>query len=251
MRNSEKLPIRPSYSQDRPAQEYLHNASGQRVDTDAVIANAIREQYPHLHLTITPEYNCNLLSYAAAGHASATPITGTIGVDSTSLQWKKYAPPASRLDNLPGALFDQIFFGRYTYNWKGHEFILYLVDGGDGVLYHVKNNYIVSKSEDATNALIMAASQYGDELHDEVFVFDKGHWQKSKELWQSVQNAHWKDVILDCDMKKAIVGDVQKFFNSRLTYTNLGVPWKRGIIFHGPPGKLNHLKLIAQVRVYL
>ncbi|KAL9118855.1 MAG: hypothetical protein Q9187_004591 [Circinaria calcarea] len=235
MRNSEKLPIRPSHSQDQPAQEYLHNASGQRVDTDAVIAKAIREQYPRLHLTITPQYNCNLLSYAAAGHAFATPITGTIGVGSTSLQWKKYAPPATRLDNQPGVLFDQIFFGKYTYNWKGHEFILYLVDGRDPP-FMVKNNYILSKSEDATSELIMAASQYSVELHDEIFVFDQGYWQKSKELWQSAQNTHWQDVILDSDMKKAIVGDVQKFFNSRLTYTNLRVPWKRGIIYHGPPG---------------
>ena len=241
MRNSEELSIRPSRSQDQAAQEYLHNAGAQRVDTDAVIADTIREQYPHLHLIITPESTCNLLSYAAAGHAFAMPIAESSGAgsSSTSLKWRRYAPPAKRLDNQPGVLYDQIIFGRYTYGWKNYEFILYIVDGRDGTGPYpvVKNNYILSKSEEATNELIVAASQYGIELHDEIFVFDQGYWQKSKELWQSAQKAEWKDVILDVDMKKAIVQDVQKFFNSRKTYTNLGVPWKRGIIYYGPPGK--------------
>lgn len=239
MRNSEELSIRPSRSQDGPAQEYFQNASAQRVDTDAVIADAIKEQHPHLHLTITPEYSCNLLSYAAAGHAFAMPFAESSGTGSTSLKWRRYAPPAKRLDNRPGVLYDQIIFGRYTYSWKNHEFILYIVDGRDGTNSYpvVKNNYILSKSEEATNELIVAASQYDIELHDEILVFDQGRWQKSKELWQSAQKAEWKDVILDVDMKKAIVEDVQKFFNSRKTYANLGVPWKRGIIYYGPPGK--------------
>lgn len=245
MRNSEELSIRPSRSQDRPAQEFLENASAQRVDTDAVIAEAIREQYPHLHLTITPENSCNLLSYAAAGHASVVPIAESSGAgsSSTSLKWRRYAPPGKRMDNQPGVLYDQIIFGKYTYSWKNYEFILYIVDGRDGTGHYpmVKNNYILSKSEEATNELIVAASQYEIELHDEIYVFEQGRWQKSKELWHSAQKAEWKDVILDVDMKKAIVEDVQKFFNSRKTYTNLGVPWKRGIIYYGPPGKSNRL----------
>ena len=30
--------------------------------------------------------------------------------------------------------------------------------------------------------------------------------------------------------------EVQGFFNSRTTYREYSAPWKRGIIFHGPPG---------------
>jgi transitional endoplasmic reticulum ATPase len=30
--------------------------------------------------------------------------------------------------------------------------------------------------------------------------------------------------------------DVERFFGARKEYEELGVPWKRGVIFHGPPG---------------
>jgi transitional endoplasmic reticulum ATPase len=42
--------------------------------------------------------------------------------------------------------------------------------------------------------------------------------------------------ILDADMKESIRSDVDRFFSSRDTYANLKVPWKRGIIYYGPPG---------------
>ena len=63
-----------------------------------------------------------------------------------------------------------------------------------------------------------------------------GYWQKDNALWKSVEKASWDDIILDDDMKEAIIGDVQKFFDSREEYKKLTIPWKRGIIFWGPPG---------------
>lgn len=37
-------------------------------------------------------------------------------------------------------------------------------------------------------------------------------------------------------MKNAIRNDVENFYDSRDTYEKLKVPWKRGIIYYGPPG---------------
>ena len=59
-------------------------------------------------------------------------------------------------------------------------------------------------------------------------VFDGGYWQKDAALYASVQQAHWEDVILDEGMKKAIIADVETFYDSRDTYEKLKVPWKRG-----------------------
>lgn len=73
-------------------------------------------------------------------------------------------------------------------------------------------------------------------MHNEVWVFDQGYWQKSFELYDSVQKASWEDVILDESMKEAIIRDVDTFFDSRDTYEKLKVPWKRGVIYYGPPG---------------
>jgi DNA polymerase III delta prime subunit len=46
----------------------------------------------------------------------------------------------------------------------------------------------------------------------------------------------WDDVILDEDKKKDLTAVANKFFSSKAIYEDLGVPWKRGLMFYGPPG---------------
>jgi len=67
-------------------------------------------------------------------------------------------------------------------------------------------------------------------------VFDQGMWQKDKELWKSVQKATWDDVILEEDRKTSLIKDIDGFFNGEANYKEFAVPWKRGLIFYGPPG---------------
>ena len=75
-----------------------------------------------------------------------------------------------------------------------------------------------------------------------VYVFD-GYWTLSREMYEEIQKATWDKVILDEDMKKSLTELMHKFFNNEDIYKDLGVPWKRGVIFHGvstsipdPPG---------------
>lgn len=74
------------------------------------------------------------------------------------------------------------------------------------------------------------------ELHNEVLVFDNGYWQKNSELYENVQKSNWEDVILDQTRKDNIIQDVMGFFDAEKRYAEFGVPWKRGVIFYGPPG---------------
>lgn len=105
--------------------------------------------------------------------------------------------------------------------------------------------YILSPRENSTiegghcaetDALLLAAGKWTSQLHEEIFIFDNGYWEKSKDLWNSVCGSSWDDVILDPDMKKNLIDDVQGFFNNQLVYKKFSVPWKRGIILHGVPG---------------
>jgi transitional endoplasmic reticulum ATPase len=87
-----------------------------------------------------------------------------------------------------------------------------------------------------TDSLILAAGKWTSQLHEEIFIFDDGYWEKSKELWKSVNGASWSDVILDPEMKKNLIEDVQGFFDNQSLYEGFAVPWKRGVILHGVPG---------------
>jgi len=224
---------------DATTKKYFKHSSAKRVNTDAVLAQALRAQYPTLQLVVTPEETSPLLAYAGAGHASYAPIDDEPGQKLPgSLSWKVYVPPARRLDGGVGALASRLVYGRFVYRWQGTEFILYLADGRDGTGPYplVTNYYLLTPDAAKAHALLLAAGVWAEELHGEVWVFDQGYWQKSRELYQSVENSTWDDVILDEGMKKAIIADHMSFFEGRDSYTKLKVPWKRGIIYHGPPG---------------
>lgn len=233
------LDIRLASSHDIPHADYVHHSSAQRINTDQVMLKAIREQYPHKHVTVTPEYGCDLLGYAAAGHALAMPVADS--KEYLSSKWRSYAPPAKWLDGGNGELFDTVFFGKYQYAWKGHDFILYFIDGRDGIsAARIRNNYIIG-DEAAIDQLVLDVGKYTATLHEEIWVFDQGYWRKDPELWRSISHASWDDIILDAEMKRALLDDVTRFYDSRSTYNNLKVPWKRGLIFYGPPGEFHFL----------
>ena len=121
------------------------------------------------------------------------------------------------------------------YNWEGKDFILFNIVGSDG-LYKDPMSYLLGSTPVENDELMLAACAWQHSIHDTVLVFDGGYWENSSELWQSIQKASWDDVILDPGMKSSIIGEMTKFFNSKDRYKKLHVPWKRGIIFHGPPG---------------
>ncbi|KAF7845796.1 hypothetical protein BT93_L0630 [Corymbia citriodora subsp. variegata] len=48
-------------------------------------------------------------------------------------------------------------------------------------------------------------------------------------------------------MKKALIKDVDNFFDGRETYARLKVPWKRGAIYYGPPGNGKTISIKAMM----
>ncbi|KAI5197470.1 P-loop containing nucleoside triphosphate hydrolase protein [Aureobasidium subglaciale] len=213
---------------------YFEHASGVRVDTSAVLIEAIRREYPQLHLTVTPAFEANLIQFAASGNAALAPIDK----ENDRLYIKNFAPPTRRLDGDNGRLIDDIKFGKFLIDWDGKEYVVYIADGRDGqeAYPQVRNQYILSSSVQAIEKLLLEVGRFTNSIAGTVLVFDQGYWQKSRELWESIQSAEWSNVILDEDMKHDLIKDVENFFNSRETYQKLKVPWKRGVIYYGPPG---------------
>ncbi|KAK7180137.1 hypothetical protein DPSP01_012278 [Paraphaeosphaeria sporulosa] len=236
---------------DETTREYFHHSSGQRVNTDIVLVEALRSQYRNLDLVIVPERGTDLLAYASAGHATLTPLEDPVRdhVYGGAVKWRQYIPPARRLDPSPGVYAEHVVFGKYLYKWKDQELIVYVASGRDGVSSYpdITNQYVLTNDTDKVDELIREVTLWGQELRNEVWVFDQGFWQKSYELWHSVQKSRWEDVILEEGMKKQIISDVENFFDGQETYQNLKVPWKRGIIYYGPPGNGKTISIKAMM----
>ena len=227
--------------------KFHQHSTAPRINTNTLLATALRKDYPKLHLTITSTWAADLLGFAAAGQAYATPSATTeqdaLHGDASSdplpseLKWRSYIPPAQRASDSHGILIDSVKFGRFIYTWSDHTYILYNVVGADSI-YDQAASYLLGPTAEASDELLLAAGFFWNELHDEVLVYDGGYWQKSRKLWESVQTSTWDDVILDPEMKTSIIGEMNKFFGSQERYRKLKVPWKRGIIYYGPPGML-------------
>ncbi|KAL8665886.1 MAG: hypothetical protein Q9168_007601, partial [Polycauliona sp. 1 TL-2023] len=258
------LPFRPAASSagadesiNSPIYDcYYNNSTAPHIDTNVVLTSALRKEYPILHLTITSTYSSNLLAFAAAGHASAHPASTTESDphDSfpypnslpTDLKWRRYIPPATRVSPNPGVLIDSVKFGRYIYTWQEDEYILYNIVGAHN-LYDEEVSYILGPSASANDALLLAACSYWNELHDEILVFNNGYWSKNHKLWEEVQKSSWDDVILGEEMKRGIKGEMEKFFGGEERYKRLKVPWKRGVIYYGPPGNGKTISIKAMM----
>jgi hypothetical protein len=179
------------------------------------------------HPAKTPVLSVNLLAFAFAGHATATLDI----VDESVLRTRYFLAPSS--------LGEARSFAKYLYKWGEEYFIVYIVSiAGAQVQYIFKEpleGETVMSGNSRTDELVKTIGIWqippppGDEF---VYVFD-GYWFRSRELYEQIKQASWKDVILNEEKKKQITELMHKFFDSKEIYKDLGVSWKRGVIFHG------------------
>jgi len=226
----------PSSGGRSVSQEYFNNSKGERVFTEGLVIDAMRRKHPKHHITVTPGYLCDLIAFAD----SSKDVTYLpYGDSNQALSERQFIPPARRYNDENGGNFvERVVFGCYDYTFEGNQFLVYIVEGGDGALQKTRYNYVLvedltmadkASAQKKADDLIAAASKWMQELHGEVLVFDNGFWQKSKELWDNIQKSNWEDVILEKGKKNAIIEDVVGFFNAEERYSEFGVPWKAGV----------------------
>jgi transitional endoplasmic reticulum ATPase len=224
-----------------PFNDYLSHSSGQRIQTSSIELKAIKAKHPDRHLTIVSPATlgngmfmfvfCDLLSFAAAGQAKAT-----LNPDvSETITEHGFVPPARRYGGDEGAFVKDVRFAAYDYEYQGTTYLLYVYHASEGMYGMFKAQFLLSppgskkagrEDDEEADALIAAATKWGQESHEEAWVFDRGFWSKDKDLYKSIQESSWDDVILDGEKKQAIIDDVEVFFSSEENYKEFSVPWK-------------------------
>lgn len=236
------------HTHQRVYDAFKTHSSGERTSTRLHMYEMIRGRHPGMTVQCVTQYEYDFLGYANAGHAKAELHLRQEG-DRRDLHdtQRKYVKPSRLVEDATGKLSNDIAFGRWVYTFNEQDFVFYQcewelirgnmervwfilaprheIDGPNGTVY----NPLI---ED----LLLAVGKWTSVTHNEIYVFDSGCWQKSAELWKSIEGASWDDVVLDPAMKSSLIEDVESFYDNHALYRKYSVPWKRGIILHGVPG---------------
>ncbi|KAG7527272.1 hypothetical protein FFLO_07102 [Filobasidium floriforme] len=178
--------------------------------------------------------------------------------------------PSSKRREGDGGVGTQIDFAGWQVWWRGIEFDVWQARYFDPIRYsYVVQSHIIGRSPQeafplvvppstssspilssasAADLLILEIAAWNSEVRDAILVFDSGYWQVDRKLWDSVQKADWKDVILPTPLKSSVRHEYRSFFSSERIYKDLDVAWKRGVIFLGPPGNGKTISVKAMMR---
>jgi hypothetical protein len=113
--------------------------------------------------------------------------------------------------------------------------------------YPSRHHWIISDSKELAEAFFTEVCEWSSEVRSEVLVFQDGEWTKNKELFGAIKTATFDNLILGGNLKRDIQDDFAQFFLSREVYERYCIPWKRGVLFIGPPGngKTHTLKALV------
>ncbi|PVF94770.1 P-loop containing nucleoside triphosphate hydrolase protein [Serendipita vermifera] len=229
----------PSKDKDALYTDWKKENSQPAIDPGLAFTNILRKKYHGWSIVrINNPYMFQLFGYPEM-------LTRPLPDETIDSVVAAFIPFTRRSGRVGGVIAEVVKCGGFMSAWKSFDFIVYQVIFPSG-LYFEQNFWILHKgNEEPIYALLSTVGSWLQELHEEVLVYDQGFWQKDANLYQEIQRADWKDVILKEKFKKSIRADINDFFNNEAVYKELAVPWKRGLIFYGPAGNGKTISLKA------
>ena len=115
--------------------------------------------------------------------------------------------------------------------WQGNLIDVVFVTFG-----RVRHYWIVADDQKLAEDFFAQVCEWSAEVRAEILLFHDGEWVKNKELYEAIKSATYDNLILRAGLKEEIQNDFARFFQSRELYERYRIPWKRGVLFVGPPG---------------
>jgi len=130
--------------------------------------------------------------------------------------------------------------------WHGQLLDVVLVTWSQSC-YRSRHHWIIAGERKLAEEFFAAVCDWSSEVRGEGLVFQDGEWTKNKELFDAIKIATFDNLVLPDRLKQEIQNDFAQFFLSRDLYERYRIPWKRGVLFIGPPGngKTHTLKALV------
>ncbi|HEY8077762.1 MAG TPA: ATP-binding protein [Labilithrix sp.] len=203
-------------------QDALAKALGPESGTAYRLSCAVAEQFPRKAVVEGLEGVFDLDEYATAGRCEV----------------RLRETPHAQLDvhwRRKHGLVREVATAMRDVTWDGRAIVVVTATWPEG--WKTRHRHWVIADERAIAERFAAeVCAYCNEPREALLVFRGGCWSKNHELWEQIQASSFDDLVLPGALKDQIRGDFSAFLSARDEYTRYGVPWKRGVLFLGPPG---------------
>jgi hypothetical protein len=211
------------------------------------IGRALRGAWPHLALVEGGDATFDLDGFAGAGHCTLVPAEGAhlerhtrynapfLVEPDVSYAW---TPPYVARPARPrgdGSLSRTTANGVYEVRWEGHDLVAAVARWAEGMCSHF-HFWVLAPDRETAEGFVVAACRFGHAPRQEILVVNGEHWKKDPELHAAIRASSLEDLVMPEVLRREIIDDFATFLAAREDYARLGVPWKRGVLFLGPPG---------------
>ncbi|RYG44100.1 ATP-binding protein, partial [bacterium] len=189
------------------------------------------ELYPDRHILETEDYDFNPVPFAEAGRCMLT--VSTEAHPNVEVEWDA---KEERTLHKPRTASMEVA-------WKGERLDLISLRYGNYDTVWL----VIARSAAVTEAFFEAVCRFSTASEGEVLVFDGDSFRRDPSLMKDLARSTWDDVALPAPIRDRLREDTEGFFAAKEAYSELGVPWKRGLLLTGPPGngKTQALKAIV------
>ncbi len=146
------------------------------------------------------------------------------------------------------ALWSSVSVGVWDVQWKQQTLIVAHARWVER-FSEAERWYVVAEEREVAAAFTSAVCELCNQPRRAVLAFRGGCWQADREIYATIQKASFDDLVLAGDMAREIQEDFSSFLGAKEEYARYGVPWKRGVLFLGPPGNGKTHCLRAVIRM--
>jgi hypothetical protein len=184
---------------------------------------ALSASFPAKHVLETSDGDFDLRRFERDGRCTVEWLSDTHSQRTTS--WRRAAPH----------IHEETRCAWMRASWEAQEIDIVRLDWKEG-FEREHRLWVVAASKAEATRFFHAVCSHCHVPRGEVLVFHNGCWSGSTSMYEAVQATSFDDLILAGALKDEIRGDLEQFLRSRSEYERYHVPWKRGILFVGPPG---------------